>query len=159
MRVYLSGGMEFADQQGAGWRDEIERWLAETLGHTSFNPVTESRKFLERRYAGSTVPELKETDYYEYRRFLDDIVEIDSNEVAQHADYVICYWDESARRGAGTKGEITLARYFGKPVYLVTDEPAKNLPGWVVGCTTEIFQSFKELKSYLRNQYNGYKTR
>ena len=47
------------------------------------------------------------------------------------SDCVICLWDEGAARGAGTKGELTIARYFGKPVYLVTRSRSKRYRG---GC-------------------------
>jgi hypothetical protein len=64
---------------------------------------------------------------------------------------VICLWDEGAARGAGTKGELTMARFFGKPVYMVTAFPFADIPGWVLGCTTGIFPDFETLKRYLRS--------
>ena len=73
----------------------------------------------------------------------------DCREIAERSDVVICYWDESAMRGAGTKGELTMARFFGKPVYMVTTLPHTEIPGWVLGCTTEFFPSFDQLKTFL----------
>ena len=55
-------------------------------------------------------------------------------------------------RGAGTKGELTMAKYFGKPVYLVTSIPYHDIPGWVLGCTTQLFSSFDELNVFLRGE-------
>ena len=52
-------------------------------------------------------------------------------------------------RGAGTKGELTMARYFGKPVYMVTAIPLQDIPGWVLGCTDRIFPSFEALQQFL----------
>ncbi len=151
MRVYLSGGMEYATDEGRSWREDLELWLANELGWLSFNPNRESDRFLATHTPDTLFRTLKTSDR---RRFLDlvtQIVDIDSNEVAERADCVICYWDEGAMRGAGTKGELTIARYFRKPVYLVTQTPFAEIPGWVLGCTTEMFGSFEDLKAFLRN--------
>jgi hypothetical protein len=80
-------------------------------------------------------------------------VSIDSKEIAVRSDYVICYWDASAQRGAGTKGELTIARYFNKPVYMVTHMPKEKIPGWVLGCVTNFFNSFDQLKNFLLLKY------
>ena len=31
MRVYLSGGMEYADGEGVHWRRDLQQWLEENL--------------------------------------------------------------------------------------------------------------------------------
>jgi hypothetical protein len=80
---------------------------------------------------------------------------LDSKEIAECSDYVICYWDQGAQRGAGTKGELTIARYFNKPVYMVTRIPKVNIPGWVLGCVTEFFDSFEHLKEFLVSYYKS----
>jgi hypothetical protein len=149
MRAYLSGGMEYAKGEGADWRDKLERWIRTTLGHDVFNPNVESQRFLSRHGIRASFRKLKKSDTGRYREIVTSIVALDSREIAKRSDYVICYWDRSAQRGAGTKGELTLARYFGKPVLLVTRVSAKNIPGWVLGCTTNFFDSFSALKSYL----------
>ena len=48
VRVYLSGGMEYAKNEGIDWRNDIEKWIRKNLGHSIFNPNTESEKFLLR---------------------------------------------------------------------------------------------------------------
>jgi hypothetical protein len=50
-------------------------------------------------------------------------------EIATRTEYVICYWDQSAQRGAGTKCELTISRYFNKPVYMVTHIQKEKIPG------------------------------
>jgi hypothetical protein len=52
-------------------------------------------------------------------------------------------------RGAGTKGEVTIAKHFGKPVYLVTSMRLEEIPGWVLACVTKIFSRFEDLFSFL----------
>ncbi len=53
----------------------------------------------------------------------------------------------------GPKGELTIARYFNKPVYIVTHMSKEKIPGWVLGCATEFFGSFEQLKTFLFLKY------
>lgn len=149
MRFYLSGGMEYASGEGRDWRAEMQEWLEGSLQATVFNPNVESDRFFATRHAGIDFRELKLRDPARYTAIAAELVDIDSHEVAERSDAVICYWDASAMRGAGTKGELTIARYFGKPVYFVTGMPHAEIPGWVLGCVTTMFGDFEELKSFL----------
>jgi hypothetical protein len=148
-RAYLSGGMEYAAGEGRDWRNLLQAWLAETLGWEVFNPNAESDRMLATICPGRDMRALKSEDPAAYRRIVAQLVDHDCREIALRSDLVICYWDESAMRGAGTKGEVTMARYFGKPVYMVTALPHTEIPGWVLGCTTGFFASFDELKAFL----------
>ncbi|GIS36202.1 MAG: hypothetical protein Ct9H90mP7_2100 [Candidatus Neomarinimicrobiota bacterium] len=38
MIAYLSGAMEFAEDEGAVWRKELNAWLKSELGHSSIDP-------------------------------------------------------------------------------------------------------------------------
>ena len=149
MRVYLSGGMEYAVGEGAGWRNSLQGWLERTLQHSVFNPNAESDAFFAARYPGLDIRKLKSEDLGRYTDILRLLVDIDTREIAERSDYVVCFWDEGAVKGAGTKGELTIARFFNKPVYLVTDHAHAEIPGWVLGCTTRIFTDFEELKKFL----------
>ena len=149
MRVYLSGGMEYADGEGARWRNEMQQWIERKLGHTVFNPNTESDKFFSAHYPSIDFRLLKKENIEHYKTIIGNLVEIDTKEIAERSDYVICLWDEGAVKGAGTKGELTIARFFNKPVYLVTTFPLYELPGWILGCTTQSFHDFEELKTFL----------
>lgn len=149
MRAYLSGGMEYVTDEGRSWREEMEEWLTSALGWESFNPNRNSDELLARRTPDVPFRALKSADPARYQKIVEEIVAVDSHEVAEGSDCVICLWDEGAARGAGTKGELTIARYFNKPVYLVTTMRYEELPGWVLGCTTKRFTSFEELKRFL----------
>lgn len=149
-RTYLSGGMEYARNEGVDWRSMMQEWIVRELGHSVFNPNMESEKYLKRTLPGGDLRKLKFIDIEAFRRIVRGIVKLDSEEIAGKSDYVICYWDRSAQRGAGTKGELTIARFFHKPVLMVTGMNHANIPGWILGCTTEIFPSFGELKAYLK---------
>lgn len=156
LRTYLSGGMEYARREGVDWRKELQQWIESTLAHRIFNPNVESEKFLARHLPKGTFRSLKSENPQQFRLLVRKLVELDSREIAYRSDYVICYWDRSAQRGAGTKGELTIAKFFGKPVYLVTRMKHENIPGWVLGCSTHIFSSFTELKRFLLQQYGRF---
>jgi hypothetical protein len=153
LRAYLSGGMEYAANEGVDWRNEIHEWIRKTLGHAVFNPNHESERYLARKLPAGNLRELKFRDVETFTKIVRGIVQLDSKEVAERSDYVLCYWDKSAQLGAGTKGELTLARFFGKPVYMVTSMKMEEIPGWVLGCVTHIFSSFSELKLFLFKTY------
>ena len=152
MRVYLSGGMEYADGEGVNWRKEMQEWLETTFNHSVFNPNVESDKFFATRYPNIDFREIKKSNLDLYQEIVRRLVDIDCNEIANHSDYVICFWDDGAVKGAGTKGELTMAKFFKKPVYLVTSFPHFDIPGWVLGCTTEIFPNFEQLRQFLLSQ-------
>ena len=154
VHVYLSGGMEYAKNEGVGWRNDIDTWIRKNLAHNVFNPNTESEKYLRKSLPNKNFRALKSTDIQAYTTIVKKFVIIDSKKIAERSDYVICYWDQSAQRGAGTKGELTIARYFNKPVYMVTRIPKERIPGWVLGCVTKFFISFAQLKEFLVLKYS-----
>jgi hypothetical protein len=155
MHVYLSGGMEYALNEGKDWRLDIENWIQKSLKHKVFNPNVASDQYLRKVLHKNNFRSLKSTNIETYIKIVQKFVIQDSKEIATRSDYVICYWDMSAQRGAGTKGELTIAKYFMKPVYLVTQVPKEKIPGWVLGCVTEFFSSFEDLKEYLIQNYTS----
>lgn len=145
--------MEYAENYGADWRIEMESWLKKELSHSCFNPVKASEIFLKSEYPGFDFRDTKLNDFGKHRKIAAEIVRLDSHEIILHSDYIICYYDDSAQRGAGTKGELTVATLVAKPVYFVKGMPTGEIPSWVIGCVTEIFDSFSGLKSFLKNKY------
>ena len=155
LHVYLSGGMEYAQNEGKDWRIEIENWLRKELKHKVFNPNVVSDQYLRKVLHGNNFRSLKSTNIDAYIKIVKRFVIQDSKEIATRSDYIICYWDISAQRGAGTKGELTIAKYFMKPVYLVTHIPKEKIPGWVLGCVSGFFSSFEDLREYLMQNYGS----
>jgi hypothetical protein len=149
MHVYLSGGMEYADDGGKGWREEMQQWMENEFGATVFNPPRESEQYLRLHHPGVDPRVLKATDPDAFRSMIRPIIERDCREIAEKADLVVCMWDHSAMRGAGTQGELTIARYFGKPVFLLSAGDPETLPAWIVGCTSAISLSPETLKGHI----------
>jgi hypothetical protein len=145
--------MEFAKGEGADWRRLMEEWIQSNLGHSVYNPNRESDKYLTRKYPSGRFRDLKRENIEQYTEIVRDLIDMDCREIAERSDYVICNWDESAQRGAGTKGELTMARFVGKPVYMVTQMSLQDIPGWVLGCATKNFRTFEDLQEFLGEFY------
>ena len=152
MIAYLSGAMEFADDEGASWRNEITIWLNETINHQSINPVIESAKIVKENNA-ENYRSWKVADANKYARFIQLCIKNDLEIVREKADYLICLWDENVIKGAGTHAEITYAYDLKKPVYLINKLSPKDLSGWIMACSSEIFSNFDDLKDFLIKEY------
>tara|TARA_B100000575_G_scaffold151435_1_gene120794 strand:- start:1338 stop:1814 length:477 start_codon:yes stop_codon:yes gene_type:complete len=152
MIAYLSGAMEFADDEGASWRNEITIWLNETINHQSIDPVIESAKIVKENNA-ENYRSWKVADANKYARFIQLCIKNDLEIVKEKADYLICLWDENVIKGAGTHAEITYAYDLKKPVYLINKLSPKDLSGWIMACSSEIFSNFDDLKDFLIKKY------
>lgn len=151
MRAYLSGSIEYSPDLGKGWRAQITP-LVRALGHEVYDPADDEQKNLTdeevREFRG-----WKTTDLVRFQAALRKIIAWDLDWIQSRSDYVICYWDGAATRGAGTQGELTFAHHCGIPVYLVLGMPVSAVSGWILGCATEVFDNFDQLQSFLRTRY------
>ena len=145
--------MEYARNEGADWRHEIQNWLKRELGHWAFNPAVESAKLRARQLRGGNFRALKRGDPESFVRIVRLAIDKDLGAIARRTDYLICLWDHRARKGAGTVGELTMARSQRIPVYMVTRIDDRNIPGWILGCTTRRFRTFSDLKRFLVRSY------
>ncbi len=152
MIAYLSGAMEYAQDEGESWRDSISEWLSIKLGHDVINPVEESRLIIEKTNSYE-YRDWKDTDIKRYKEFMHQFVVQDIESVTKEANYIICLWNKDVFRGAGTHGEVTLAFEHGIPVYLISQVPKTDLSGWIIACSTKIFDNFEELKLFLLKKF------
>lgn len=152
MISYLSGAMEHASDEGAGWRQEMTRWLAENLGHNVIDPVIESRKKVVAE-GGEGYRKWKTEDPEKFVNFIKKLVDHDIKLLTGKTDYVICLWDEGVFKGGGTHGEVTIAYHYDIPVYLVNRVSYKDLSGWIQACSTKYFEDFDSLKTFLLGEY------
>lgn len=151
--AYLSGGIQYAKRNGADWRREMSEWLSQVLGHAVIDPVRESARLKSRMRRRGYRLHGTHRSGGDWPVFFRRIVDVDSRFVQEKSDYVVCLWDASAKRGAGTQGELTLARFNRIPVFLVSKTPIETLPGWIQGCVTRYFPNFLALKIYLIQRY------
>ena len=88
-----------------------------------------------------------------FQQTIRKIIAWDLDWIEQRSDYIICFWDDAAARGAGTQGELTMAHRMNMPVYIVLGMPVEKVSGWILGCASEVFTDFKALESYLKSKY------
>jgi hypothetical protein len=151
MLAYLSGSIEYSPDYGKSWRAQLTPFLRD-LGHDVYDPALDEKKNLDDR----EVREFrywKVTDRPRFQTTIRKIIAWDLDWIEQKSDYVVCFWDEAAARGAGTQGELTLAHRRGIPVYLVVGMPMEKVSGWILGCASEVFDNFEELKAFLRTRH------
>jgi len=153
MIVYLSGPIENARNSGADWRKMMTEWLKLNLDHGVFDPVLET-KTITNEYGEGNFRELKKSRPAEYKKLFRKIIKKDLKAVIEKADYLIVLWDKSVFKGGGTHGEVTMAYWFGKPIFLVNRLPLDDLSSWISSCATQTFNSFDELKEGLYNTYH-----
>jgi len=150
MHFYLSGAIEYAPDQGKGWRAAMTPLLL-SLGHQVYDPAQDEQKNLtdaERcQFRG-----WKSSDLERFQATLRKIIAWDLDWIEMKCNGVIAFWDEHAQRGAGSGAELSLAHRRGIPVYLVAGLPVEQISGWILGCATKIFANFSELRAFLLQQ-------
>lgn len=150
MFVYLCGAIEYSPDFGRAWRADITPFLVQ-LGHEVYDPALDEKKDLtdeeRENFRG-----WKATDLNRFQQTIRKIIRYDLDIIEQKTEFVVAYWDEHAGRGAGSQGELTIAHRRGIPVYLVAGMPVTKISGWLLGCATEVFADFDELKAFLAMQ-------
>ncbi|MFY9531691.1 MAG: hypothetical protein WBC04_22715 [Candidatus Acidiferrales bacterium] len=154
MLAYLCGPIEFADAHGKLWRRKLTPFLQEHLGHQVYDPAEDEKKNLTQEEA-THFREWKTADQERFRRVVRKIIQFDLDLIENQADYLICYWEDSAGRSGGTSAEMTGAFRKGIPVYLVTPVPLEQVSGWMLGCADQVFASVEQLKEFLLARYGG----
>ena len=153
MLIYLCGATECSPDQGSAWRDEVTCILHQ-LGHDVYDPAVDEKKDLTeeevREFRG-----WKQSDLPRFQKTIRKIIQYDLDWVEERCDALVAYWDERASTEACTQGGLTVAYRRGVPVYLVTKLPVEQLSGWVLGCASQIFADFQELREYLARKGNG----
>ncbi|MFQ6608117.1 MAG: hypothetical protein ACE5EE_06215 [Fidelibacterota bacterium] len=152
MKVYLSGAIENAPDEGKKWREEMSRWLLGSLNHEVFNPLDVDATLIDPEEQ-QNFRSWKMTDYERFLKVVRRFIDRDLDVLCSDIDYLICYWDRAVRKGAGTHGEVTIAYHRDIPVYLVLGMPLSQVSSWILGCSTKVFGDFDELKKYLKQTY------
>jgi len=151
-RAYLAGAMERAPDRGRAWRERLLPVLEE-LGHAWFNPC-EEELVVASEEERARFREWKASGHERFVPLMQRIIDHDLAAL-ESSDYVVCYWDEHAQWSGGTPSEVTLARVWGKPVYLVRAMERAEVSSWVQGCASATFETLDELCDHLRQEYGS----
>lgn len=153
MIAYLSGAMENAKNEGSGWRSEITIWLKDNLDHSVIDPVIETTNLVKKTGA-QNYRDWKTSDPNKFKKFVRQAIDKDLDSVVHKADYIICLWNNEVLSGGGTHGEVTMAYYHNKPVYLINQLDMPNqISGWIMSCATEVFPDFESMQNRLLEIY------
>ena len=154
MKAYLSGPIENAENDGASWRQDMTLWLKKNLNHEVFNPVLETKNIIG-HLNPSIFRSMKKKDPVEYKNIIREIIKLDLEAVINDSDYLIVKWDKSVLKGGGTHGEVTMAYWIKKPIFIVNSLPIDDMSSWIFSCSDFIFNDFKSLKKKLTQLYKG----
>ena len=152
MIAYLSGPIENAHNDGADWRNDITYWLNKELNHQVFNPVSETKN-ITKELNTEDFRLMKTTNPEQYKKIIRKIIQLGLDAVVNGSDYLIVNWDKSVFKGGGTHGEITMAYWFNKPIYMVNSLPIDDVSSWIFSCTKYVFSNFEDLKIKLKEIY------
>lgn len=152
MIAYLSGAMENAKDEGCEWRNEITIWLKDKLNHSVIDPVIETTKLVEKTES-QNYRDWKTSNPNRFKEFVRKAIDNDLDSIVNKSDYLICLWNNEVLAGGGTHGEVTMAYYHNKPVYLINQLKNIELSGWIMSCATEIFTDFKSMQKRLLEIY------
>jgi nucleoside 2-deoxyribosyltransferase len=166
-KVYLAGPMEYVKDFGTNWRNDIAPILLKN-GFDVFNPAEEVKLFEELKRiqkcenkketltfgiskiktAFQEIQEGKGVDIQGLQIQFSKIIREDLKQVIT-SDVVLCHWMDGVF-SAGTSGELTVAKLFNIPVYMVCNDITK-LPKWILGCVTKQQKSFKNISKNIKS--------
>ena len=153
MIAYLSGAMENAKNEGSAWRNEMTIWLKDKLNHSVIDPIIETGK-LVKKHNQPNYREFKESEPKHFINFVRHCIDNDLDSVINKTDYTICLWNDDVIPGGGTHGEVTMAYYYNKPLYLINQlNIPNNISGWIMSCASEIFTDFESMQRRLLEIY------
>jgi len=154
--IYLSGGMQFAENLGADWREDTSQKLRD-LGYFPLDICALDRAYatkngellyqstdITRAVSVATELQAKSNIRKHFIRADLDLIEYDS-------DGVVVFYDEGARRGAGTISECQHAFNRDIPIFLISEyeDWTDEVPGWLQALATRSFTDWNSLYDYL----------
>ena len=156
MIAYLSGAMEYAQNEGANWRIMMKDWLKVHLFHEVIDPVIESNKLVV-NYDAEDYRDWEKTNPGKFKEFFRLLIQQDLRAVIGQSDYLIVLWDKDVLKGGVTHGDVTMGYGVDKPIFLVNTLPEEDLSAWISSCAAETFAYFDELKTVLLKRYKKIK--
>jgi hypothetical protein len=148
--VYLSGGMNSANQLGKAWRQAESKELKK-LGFFPLDITDLDGAYSAAHtniFANHQDPAANDLQFKSdvRKHFIDADIKLIRNDT----DAVLILYDEHVRTGAGSLSECYEAFTLDMPVFLVNDfNDVREVPGWLQAECTKIFPSFNDFHKYL----------
>lgn len=139
---YLCGPMEYTEDEGLPWRLEFRKKLEHLDVHCII--PNEEQDIISSQ---EDLNELKNgQDIDEYFKIMREFIKIDLDFV-RNSDFIVARWN--GERMSGTIGEAQEAYLKDIPVFLITEEPIEDIPGWFLACCEDVFANIDDFVSYL----------
>jgi len=157
-RVYLAGPIDYAEDDGVAWRQDITPVL-ESMNIMVMDPtnkMTTNTKYNEVGDEQNNLKKLKELGrWHELRSEMKPIVLVDLRMV-EIADFVIAYIDPTTPM-CGTWEELFVSLKQRKPTFVVAEGGKEAMPLWLFGRINPdyMFDSFEDLGLYLKGIDEG----
>lgn len=143
--IYLSGGMEKAVENGAGWRRTCSSALSQ-MGFFPLDIAAFDLAYIEKH--GPVYLDKDPANFLQYKSNIrHQFIYTDLRLIIDDADAVIAYYDQSFKDGAGSFAECQCAYDNEKPLFVVSALP--HVPSWLKSLSTKLFFTFNELYFYL----------
>tara|TARA_Y100000389_G_scaffold153233_1_gene153408 strand:- start:2778 stop:3329 length:552 start_codon:yes stop_codon:yes gene_type:complete len=152
LRCYLAGPIDYADDDGVGWRNKATLWL-EQKGVSVMDPCnkpTLDTEYKEIEEEKIKLMDLKEQEDYEgLTKIMKPIAHVDLR-MLDRSDFVMVYIDMEAKP-FGTIWELKTALDQRKPTLVMVEGGKNNVSNWIFGVMNHnwIFGSWEGLLSYL----------
>jgi len=147
--IYLSGGMQHAANLGGDWREETSEVLKD-MGYYPLDITHLDKAYMEEH--GDLYHSLTPADHLQFKANMrKHFIYTDLELIKADSDALIVYYDESARKGAGTISECQYAYLLDIPVFILSDweDWHNEVPGWLQGLSTKIFTEWDDLYNYM----------
>jgi hypothetical protein len=150
-KIYLSGGMEKAVQNGLVWRKDCSK----SLTAMGYEPIDIAALDLDYNKAhGKVYMSGDDKDFLQYKSNIrHQFIHTDLKLIIDDADAVIGYYDQSFKDGAGSFAECQCAYDNERPLFVVS--ALSHVPSWLKALSTKLFFSFTELDTYLATLPDG----
>lgn len=153
--IYLSGGIQFANKLGAGWRVECAKKLR-SVGYFPIDIVELDVAYSDQHgqlYRDFGEDRLLEKKSNVRKHFVYADIEL----IVRDSDALIVLYDESARHGGGTISEMQIAYSNNLPIFILSgyEDWFKEVPEWLQALSTKIFINFDDLHEYFDRLPDG----
>lgn len=147
--IYLSGGIENAENMGADWRKTV----AEELKKERYFPldITALDQAYSKAHGKLYTTFDEDTELKRKANIRKHFVTTDLELIKNDSDALLLYYDNSVRLGAGTISEAQFAFLHDIPVFIVCywEDWRKELPGWLHAVSTKVFTTFDDCINYM----------
>jgi len=156
--TYLAGSIDYAPDDGVGWREKIKAGIKSR--NINLSILDPTKKFGNLKSESKEEKELhfslkEQKKYDELTMYMKKIVRQDLRQI-DFCDFLIAKIDVSIH-SCGTYHEIILADNQHKPVLLIVEGGKNNCPSWLFGILDHnlMFNSEIELLNFLNEVNNG----